>query len=123
MRAKSFLLGLLIGGAAGGISTLLTAPNSGKETWKYVKANADLFQKQLTDIKNQLIALKNSAITASKEGKNSIAAFSSDIKIDITRWKQDIIPHQHVLQNEIHAIEKAIAELEKSLQVNELEKK
>ena len=32
MKGKSFLVGFLIGGAAAGISTLLTVPNSGKNT-------------------------------------------------------------------------------------------
>ena len=48
MRGKSFLVGFLIGGAAVGISTLLTVPNSGENTLMNMKANTDVWIKQFS---------------------------------------------------------------------------
>ncbi len=48
MKGKSFLVGFLIGGAAAGISTLLTVPNSGEKTRMNMKANTDVWIKQFT---------------------------------------------------------------------------
>lgn len=115
MKVKSLLLGFLIGGAAAGISTLLTAPNSGKETRQTINENKDKIKKQMSDLRNQILDIKAAAVNASKEGKNMIAAFSSDMKTVISDWKRDILPHQQALKKDIHAIEAAISDLEKSL--------
>lgn len=115
MKAKSMLLGFLIGGAAAGISTLLTAPNSGKETRQTIKENKDKMKKQMSELRNQILDIKVAAVNASKEGKNMIAVFTSDMNTVISDWKRDILPHQQALQNDIHAIEAAISDLEKSL--------
>ncbi|MBY0123076.1 YtxH domain-containing protein [Bacillus sp. S/N-304-OC-R1] len=117
MKTKSLLLGFLIGGAAAGITTLLTAPNSGVQTRKNLKESTDIMKKQMTELKDQILDIKNAAVKASKEGKNMIAAFSSDMKVVISEWKRDILPHQQTLQMEIHAIEAAISDLEKSLDI------
>ncbi|KAB2337132.1 YtxH domain-containing protein [Cytobacillus depressus] len=115
MNSKSFLIGLIVGGAAASISALLTAPHSGRETRENVKANAECIKNQMAELKNQLIALSNSAVSATKEGKEAITALSSDIKTVITEWRHDILPHQQNLQNEIKRIEEAIDNLEKVL--------
>ena len=115
MKYKSLLIGFLIGGAAAGIGTLLSAPSSGKETRQNLIENAGNIKKQMTELKNQIIDLKDTALRASKEGKIIIAEFSSDVITMVNEWKQDIHPNQQVLHQEIHAIEKAISDLEKSL--------
>ena len=115
MRAKSWLLGFLIGGAAAGISTLLTAPNSGEQTRQNLKENRDEVKKQLAELKGQLVDIKRATVKASKEGKNMIVALSTDMKVAVGDWKRDILPHQQALQKELHAIEAAISALEKNL--------
>lgn len=118
MKAKSLLLGFLVGGTTACIGTLLSAPASGKETRNYLKENKECLKKQLIEVKKQLIDLKNSVVVASKEGKETIASFSSDVKTCINNWKRDILPHQQELQKEIQAIETAIQELETNLSKN-----
>lgn len=115
MNSRSLLLGLLIGGTAAGIATILTSPTSGKETRQYLKTNASCIRKQMKELNIQLIALKNSVISASKESKNSFSTFSAEIKPVINRWKHEILPHQETLQKEIHEIEEALTDLEKRL--------
>lgn len=115
MKAKSLVLGLFIGGAAASISTLLTAPVSGKDARQYVKKNAECLKIQLVELKKQIRQLSNSVVIATKEGKATISAFSSEIKSSINSWKQDIQPHQQKIQTELNAIEAAIQELEANL--------
>lgn len=119
MKAKSLLLGFIIGGTAACIGTLLSAPASGKETRKYLNENKTCLTNQLIEVKKHLINLKSSVVIASKEGKETIATFSSDVKTSITNWKQDILPHQQEIQRELQAIETAIQELETNLTRNQ----
>lgn len=115
VKAKSVLLGFLIGGVAASISTLLTTPVSGKDSRQYIRKNTECFKKQLIELKSQLIDLKNSLIHASKEGKESISAFSSELKASINNWMEEITPNQQNIQKELQAIEIAIQELEENL--------
>jgi len=115
MKAKSLLLGLLAGSAAAGISTLLTAPASGRDTRQQLKENTILLKEQLLELKSELMAIKESASFASKEGKTAFKAFSNDIKYSISNWKNEILPHQHRLQRELKEIEAALHELETNI--------
>lgn len=115
MKAKSLLLGLLAGGAAAGISTLLTAPASGRDTRQQLKNTTNTLKEQLIELKSELLAIKDSASFASKEGKTAFKEFSNDIKYSISNWKNEILPHQHRLQRELQEIEAAIHELDTNL--------
>jgi gas vesicle protein len=115
MKAKSFLVGFLIGGIAASLSTLLTTPKSGKETRLNLKKNADQFVHQLSEIQINLNELQNAITAATLDGKVSIDTFVTDIKTTIAAWKAEIRPHQLQLQKEISSIEKTIEEIEASL--------
>jgi len=115
MKVRSLILGFIIGGAAASVSTLLTAPVSGKETRQYVQKNTACLKNKLTDLKVQLIDLTNSVIHASKEGKESISIFSSEMKTSINNWKEDISSNQQKIQKELQEIETAFQELEANL--------
>jgi gas vesicle protein len=118
MKAKTFLLGFIIGGVAAGVSTLLNAPSSGRETRENLKDNKDVLLNHLGDIKDSLIELKNTALTASKEGKEVIVSLINDINIAISEWKSQIQPHQEELKNELQSIESSVRELESHLHAN-----
>ncbi|WP_102271916.1 YtxH domain-containing protein [Cytobacillus massiliigabonensis] len=115
MKAKSLLIGFIIGGAVAGISTLLSAPASGRDSRKKIKEKIECIQNQLIELNRKFIRVKDATILASKEGKKEILAFSSDVKQSINQWKADILPHQQELQKELQAIEIAIHELEKNI--------
>ncbi|MFE8696280.1 YtxH domain-containing protein [Cytobacillus sp. FJAT-53684] len=115
MKAKSLLFGFMVGAAAAGISTLLTAPASGRDTLRCMQQRKENLQNQISELNHKLIQLKDTAITASKEGRKGITAFSSDVTHSIKNWKQEILPHQQELQKELQAIESALQELEKNL--------
>lgn len=115
MRGKSFLVGFFIGGAAVGISTLLTVPNSGKNTLINMKTNTDSWIKQFSEVKDRIIELQKTLISSSLEGKVAIKNFISDVKILVSDWKQEIHPHQQELQKELQEIEDSIQELESNI--------
>ena len=80
MKGKSFLVGFLIGGAAAGISTLLTVPNSGEKTRMNMKANTDGWIKQFSEVKDSIKELQKTLSSSSLEGKVELKNFISDIK-------------------------------------------
>lgn len=115
MKTKSLLIGFFIGGTVAGISTLLSAPASGRDTRKKILEKKECIQNQMIGLKKKIIHLKDATIHASKEGKKELLAFSSDVKSSINKWKTDILPHQQELQKELQAIEIAIHELENNI--------
>ncbi|WP_257391474.1 YtxH domain-containing protein [Cytobacillus gottheilii] len=115
MKAKSFLLGLIAGGAAASISALLTAPASGKETRTVIHTNKNIVKHQLDHVKEQLLDIKRATTTVTKEGKVAFAAMSKDLKGSVNDWKNEIRPHEQNLKREIQEIETAIQELETTL--------
>lgn len=115
MSAKSFLKGLLIGGIAAGIATIITTPMSGKEVRKVCKVNSKAFIEELKDLKSSLLEIKDSVSTASVEGKTIISAFVEDLQLSLNEWKDQIKPHQEQLQKELAEIETTVSELETNL--------
>ncbi|PLR89959.1 YtxH domain-containing protein [Bacillus sp. T33-2] len=115
MKAKSVLMGLIAGGAAAGIITLLTAPASGRETRRNLKAHKDEVMGHLKDVKDSVIELKNTVSTATKEGKSGINTFVHDLKLAIYEWKLSTDSNKAELQKDIMEIEHAIQELESEL--------
>jgi len=115
MKGKGFLVGFLIGGAAAGISTLLSAPDSGRNTRLNMKATTDIWIKQISEVKDRIKELQKTLISSSLEGKVAINNFISDVKIVVSDWKKEIQPHQQELQKELQEIEESIQELESNI--------
>lgn len=115
MSGKTFLSGFIIGGLAAAAATIFTTPVSGKEARKVCVDNSKAFLKEFKDLKEDLIEIKDSIATASKEGKNVIGTFVDDIKVALEQWKIEIKPHQEQLKIELNEIEKTVSELENDL--------
>jgi len=113
MKLKHFLYGFIAGGLAAGISTMLTAPNSGDVTRVRIKKKKQLVLKQLHDLKTNLMQLKDSATIATKEGKTNISKFLSEVKTSLTQWEKEIHPQQQAIQRELVEIKEIIQELER----------
>ena len=71
MNGKSFLVGFLIGGAAAGISTLLTVPVSGKNTRMNMKTNKDIWIKQFSEVKDRIKDLQKTLTSLLQREKQS----------------------------------------------------
>lgn len=122
MKAKSVLMGMVVGGVAAGIATLLAAPKSGYETRRTLKANKDEYIGSLKDIKDSVVELKNTVATASKEGKASIQTFVTDVKTALWAWKLETEENKMALQEDIKELEESISDLESELAANSEEK-
>lgn len=122
MKSKSFLLGFFFGGAAAGITVLLYAPASGKESSKYLRKNLNNLKENISEMNNSLLELLRTVQTASKEGKEEISAFITDVKELVTGWQQDIRPHQELIKEELNEIQKSLAELEEKVLKDNLNK-
>ncbi|MDZ5470205.1 YtxH domain-containing protein [Bacillus sp. 31A1R] len=119
MKTKTLLLGFIVGGIAAGVTTLLSAPASGKETRNYIKENSNQWRNQLLDLKISLLDLKNSTTSATKEGKEVISTFISDVKILLADWQEDINPNQEQLKFELNSIQETVNELESQIQADQ----
>ena len=112
MKVKSFLYGFMTAGIAAGVSILLTAPNSGKETRGKIKKNTQIVLTQLQVIKKNLLDLKSSALHATKEGRAQISTFLSEVKLAIGQWEEEVRPQQEQIQKEMIEMKETIQELE-----------
>jgi gas vesicle protein len=115
MKTKQFLFGFLIGGVAAGFGTLLSAPAPGKKTRESLKQSKDLWLRQLSELKDSIVELKDVSISVSKEGKTQVSHFIAEVNDSIATWKADTHPHQVELKKEISAVETAIQQLEDTL--------
>ncbi|MFE8700232.1 YtxH domain-containing protein [Cytobacillus sp. FJAT-54145] len=118
MKLRSLFLGFVVGGVAAGIATLLSAPTSGKEARKNIMENSLEWKSQLADLNSTVLQLKETVLSASKEGKESLLTFVQDLKLLISDWKQDIQPHQIRLKEELDSIQSAVSELETQLKTD-----
>lgn len=115
MKAKTFLLGVLIGGAAGAVSALLSAPQSGKEARENLTQHGQTLVKQLKELRSDLADIKEKSLYASKEGKETIRDFVRDVKLSVDSWKLETEQNKRGLRSEVKEIEEAIKDLEKDL--------
>lgn len=112
MKLKHFLYGFIAGGLVAGFSTMLTAPNSGDVTRAQIKKKKQLVLKRLSELKTNLIQIKDSATVATKEGKMNILTFLSEVKISLTQWEKEICPQQQAIQKELIEMKETVQELE-----------
>lgn len=117
MNTKSLLFGLVTGGLAAAVATLLSAPASGKETRRYLVENKETWKKQLLELKDDLQNVAKSITVLSKEGKDELKVFIQDIKILIDSWKKEIAPNEEHLKNELQSIQDTLVKLESGLDI------
>lgn len=115
MKATHFLLGIATGAIAGATTVLLSTPQSGGELRSSIKSTSLDFKDKLSDVKLQIQKLKNSVSLLSKETKEVVPDAIDDLKKSFAEWKSETAPIQQLLQTEIHSIQQAIEELEKTL--------
>lgn len=115
MKAKSLIMGFVVGGVAAGLATLFTAPYPGYQTRGILKANKNEFIGSIKDVKDAAMEMKDSVAFASKEGKAVIQSFVTDVKTAIFEWKLHTEANKKELQQDIKELEESIKELETEL--------
>ena len=115
MNGKSFIYGVIIGGAVAGISTLLTTPTNGEKMRNRVRSTKLQIQRSINEIKDEAMGLKNQVSQAVEESKSVVTSISNDLKTSVELWHNSINPHQESIQQSIALVEKELEELERNL--------
>ncbi|KIL47332.1 YtxH domain-containing protein [Jeotgalibacillus campisalis] len=119
MNVKQLSYGILVGLIAGAASTLLSAPQSGKELRGSIKHTKDNWSDHMLEVQMNLQQVKESIQQVSKEGKDSLQTVVSELKESIQAWKSESDPAINNLQDELAAIQATMEELERSLNQDE----
>ncbi len=88
MNGKALITGILVGGVVGAATALLTAPSSGKELRTQVKESKNDWVKMATELKEDVMDIKDSVTKVSKEGKEVIKELAADVKVAVEEWQK-----------------------------------
>ncbi|WP_156288803.1 YtxH domain-containing protein [Oceanobacillus salinisoli] len=112
-RAKSLVLGIVVGGAVSASVALLTTPSSGRELRSRFKEQ-DL-REMLHHLKEDGLRLKRQITETTKESAVLIKDLTQDIKQSVEEWKQTVEPHQESIHNYLEQIESSLKDLEEKV--------
>jgi gas vesicle protein len=116
MNAKKVLLGMVVGGIASGVATLLTTPRSGEALRKNLVRSEEEWSQKLSTLRASLRDVSNEVAYVSKEGKVVLANLIKDIKISVQAWKDSTTSNQQTIKVELESIQAALKKLENDLQ-------
>ena len=116
VNAKSFLYGVLIGGAIASISTLLSTPQNGKDARRNVKRTREQLQQSFHEIRGEAVNVKDQVNKAINVSKSVVTDVTEDLKTSISAWQNEIEPNKDKIEKNIVEIQDEIEKLEKSLQ-------
>ncbi|MGE8205135.1 YtxH domain-containing protein [Heyndrickxia sp. NPDC080065] len=116
MDKKAFAYGLIVGGFAGAISALLSAPSSGKALRKQLADSKKEWVSTVKDMTKNVNELKNSIQVLTTEGKDMAVKLISDVKTTISEWQNDIEPNKESIFREVQALKDSIEDLEQKIQ-------
>lgn len=112
-RAKSLVLGLVVGGAVSASVALLTTPSSGRDLRNRIREQ-DL-KELFNNLKEDGIRLKRQITETSKESAILIKDLTNDIKESVEEWKQTVEPHQDNIHKYLEQIESSLKDLEEKV--------
>ncbi|WP_052474730.1 YtxH domain-containing protein [Jeotgalibacillus soli] len=119
MNVKRLSTGILVGLAAGAVTTLLSTPQSGRELRGTIKETKDHWSDHVLEIQMNIQQIKESIQQVSKEGKESIQSALMELKESVQQWKKEADPHINNLHEELEAIQSAMEELERTINQNQ----
>jgi gas vesicle protein len=112
MKVKSLLTGFITGTVVAGAAVLLSSPTSGKELRNRTKTSRLEMNEIAKEIKTRVMNMKEDVIVPSKISKETITAFSQDVKNLLDNWKKEIEPNKEELTKNMKEIEAKVQELE-----------
>ncbi|MFC4322158.1 YtxH domain-containing protein [Litchfieldia salsa] len=112
---KALLLGVLIGGTVGSVSTLLTTSMSGKELRKKIKRNNIIIGNHYSSIKANGLNLVNDLKKATKYSTQELGLLADEIKTSILKWEESTKNSRDRIQKELSEIEDSLKSLEKAV--------
>jgi gas vesicle protein len=116
MNAKKVLLGMVVGGIASAVATLLTTPRSGEELRKNLLRSEQEWSLKLTSLRNSIQEVSKEVASATKDSKVVLATFIKDLKISVQAWKESTADNQLAIKKELDSIQETLKNLENDLQ-------
>ncbi|MGE6261006.1 YtxH domain-containing protein [Heyndrickxia sporothermodurans] len=116
MDKKALTYGFIVGGIAGAISALLSAPSSGKDLRKQISHTKNEWMITLKEMTKNVQELKNSIYVLTSEGKDMAVKLVSDVKSTLSEWQNNIEGNKENIINEVQALKDSIDELELKIQ-------
>ncbi|EEL51877.1 MULTISPECIES: YtxH domain-containing protein [Bacillus cereus group] len=114
-KAKSFVTGLICGGAVAGLAVLFSTPSSGKDMRSKLKEKGNGVKKTLSDIANDTKLLKRQIVETASEGKEAFQELKDDMQDTLSTWKQDISQNKRHIEKEILDIQQSIEKLQQAV--------
>lgn len=111
-NGKSLLLGIMVGGAIGAATTLLTTPSSGRDMRCQVKDQRIEWKTLFNNLKHDGTRLKDQIAKTSMGGASLIKDLTEDMKRSVMEWKNTVEPHQENIHQYLEQIETSLKELE-----------
>jgi len=116
MNAKKVLLGMVVGGIASGVATLLTTPRSGEILRKNLVRSEEEWRQNLASLSTSLRDMSKEITSVTKEGKVVLISLIKDIKVSVQAWKESTASNQYAIKMELESIQEALRKLENDLQ-------
>jgi gas vesicle protein len=117
---KSLLLGVLLGGLVGSISTLFTTSMSGKELRKKLQTNKSILIEHSSEIKTNGANLINQIRESTKHSAQELGLLSKELKTTLIKWDESTKTTRKSIQKELSDIEDSLENLEKTFNRNQL---
>ncbi|MEH7457684.1 general stress protein [Bacillus pseudomycoides] len=114
-KAKSFVTGIICGGAVAGLAVLFSTPSSGKVMRSKLKEKGNDIKKTLADITADTKLLKRQIVETASEGKEVFQGLKDDMQDTLSTWKQDISQNKRHIEQEILDIQKSIEKLQQAV--------
>lgn len=108
MNGKSVLIGIVTGAVIGSITTLLSAPKSGKDMQQVLKNNYEQMAEFMLKGKKESLILKDQITKTAKISAETLKTVSSDIKDSVDVWRKDVEPTLNQLKLEMYELQKSI---------------
>jgi gas vesicle protein len=116
MNTKKVLLGMVVGGIASGVATLLTTPRSGEALRKNLVRSEEEWKQNLATLRTSVRDVSKEIASVTKEGKIVLSSLIKDIKISVQAWKESTADNQYAIKMELDSIQEALQKLENDLQ-------
>lgn len=114
-KGKSLILGILIGGAIGACTTLLSTPSSGKSMRLRVRQQAKEWKQLADTLKEDGFRLKDQIVETSREGTLLLKELTQEMRDSVNDWKETVEPHQENINEYLEQIESSLKELEEKV--------
>ena len=112
-KAKSFITGVICGGAVAGLAVLFSTPSSGKDMRGKLKEKGNDIKKTLADITADTKLLKRQIVETASEGKEVFQELKDDMHDTLSNWKQDISQNKRHIEQEILDIQNQLRNYKK----------